>query len=47
MRKSDFIFITLSQTEDTKEIINEKMINLMKSNAIIVNVGRGGKSCTN
>lgn len=41
MSTSDIITIHLPLTEQTKNIINSDMINLMKKDAIIVNVARG------
>ncbi|XKL60806.1 hypothetical protein PGB90_007863 [Kerria lacca] len=41
IRESDFIIVTISLNEETKGIINKERINLMKSNAIFVNIARG------
>ncbi len=40
--KSDVISLHIPLTADTKEIIDEKMFNLMKDSAVLVNTGRGG-----
>lgn len=42
MKESDFIIVSLSQSAETKGIINKERINSMKPNGIIVNIGRGG-----
>lgn len=41
MKKSDIVTIHLPQNEDTIGIIDEKMINLMKKDAFLINVARG------
>ncbi|XP_065222705.1 uncharacterized protein LOC135847189 isoform X2 [Planococcus citri] len=42
MKESDFIIVALAQSAQTKGIINQTRINSMKSNAILVNIARGG-----
>lgn len=42
MKESDFIVVALPHTPETKGIISKEAINSMKSNAILVNIGRGG-----
>ncbi|XP_065224360.1 glyoxylate reductase/hydroxypyruvate reductase-like [Planococcus citri] len=42
MKESDFIIVALAQSAQTKGIINQARINSMKSNAILVNIARGG-----
>ncbi|XP_065216461.1 glyoxylate reductase/hydroxypyruvate reductase-like [Planococcus citri] len=42
MKESDFVVIALSQTPETRGIINKERIALMKPNAILVNIARGG-----
>jgi phosphoglycerate dehydrogenase-like enzyme len=41
IRESDSIFVCCPLNEDTKNLINKKRINSMKSTAVVVNVGRG------
>lgn len=43
MAQSDFIVLAVPLTNETKHMINKETIGKMKSNAIVVNVGRGGK----
>lgn len=43
IRESDFIVLSLSLCDGTRQIINKDTFNSMKSNAIFVNVGRGGE----
>lgn len=40
--KSDIIVLTLPLTDETKHLINEKKINIMKDDAVLINVSRGG-----
>lgn len=40
--KSDIIILTLPLTAETKHLINEEKIKVMKDNAVIINVSRGG-----
>ncbi|OAA83360.1 phosphoglycerate dehydrogenase [Clostridium ljungdahlii] len=42
LKESDFISIHLPLTKETKYIIGEKELNMMKENAVIVNTARGG-----
>lgn len=42
IKESDFIILSLPQTAETKGMINGERINSMKSNVIIINIGRGG-----
>jgi len=42
MERSDFVVVALALNEDTKFIVNRERIATMKSNAILVNIGRGG-----
>jgi len=44
VEQSDFIIISIALTEDTKFIINKERIAKMKSHAVLVNIGRGGKT---
>ena len=39
---ADFVVITLPHTEETHHLFDKKKFALMKSNAIIINIGRGG-----
>jgi phosphoglycerate dehydrogenase-like enzyme len=41
LRQSDYIVLTLPATEKTKGIISKDRINIMKSDAYLVNIGRG------
>ena len=41
LKNSDYILIALPLTSETKGIIGEKELNLLKDNAVLVNVGRG------
>lgn len=43
VRRSDFIILTAVLVPETKFIINEDRLAHMKSNAVIINVGRGRK----
>jgi phosphoglycerate dehydrogenase-like enzyme len=40
--ESDYLAVTLPYTDSTHHIINERVFNSMKENAVIINVGRGG-----
>lgn len=40
--KSDVIILTLPLTENTKYLINEQKLNLLKKGAVLVNIARGG-----
>jgi len=42
MKESDIISLHLPHTEKTHYIIDEKMLSLMKSNALLINCARGG-----
>lgn len=42
MTSSDFVSISVPLTENTKHLINESMLQLMKPNAILINTSRGG-----
>ena len=42
IQKGDFITLHLPLIASTKNIINQRMISLMKKNAIIINTARGG-----
>ncbi len=41
LKNSDFFLVASPLTEETKDLIGEKEISLMKPNAIIVNISRG------
>jgi phosphoglycerate dehydrogenase-like enzyme len=41
LKNSDYILIALPLTHETKGLISEKQLNLLKENAVLVNVGRG------
>lgn len=43
MKNSDFIIVATSLNNETKLIVNRERIASMKSNAILVNIGRGRK----
>lgn len=43
LRQSDFVIVTCPLTEETREMFNEEAFNKMKSNAVLVNVARGGE----
>lgn len=42
LEKSDIIILTLPLTDETKHLINEEKIKVMKDNAVLINVSRGG-----
>jgi len=42
LQRSDYVILTLPLTEATEGIISEKELKLMKDDAFLVNVGRGG-----
>ena len=42
LEKSDVIILTLPLTAETKHLINEEKIKVMKDNAVLINVSRGG-----
>jgi phosphoglycerate dehydrogenase-like enzyme len=44
VEQSDFIILSVALNEDTKFIINKERIAKMKSHAVLVNIGRGGKA---
>ena len=39
--EADVLVLTLPLTEDTKHLINDEMLRLMKENAVLVNIARG------
>lgn len=39
--QSDFVVVTLPLTNETKGVVNERLISLMKPNAIFINTSRG------
>ena len=41
-KESDFITIHCALNEDTKNLINEKSLSLMKKSAVLINTARGG-----
>ncbi|XP_050530985.1 glyoxylate reductase/hydroxypyruvate reductase [Daktulosphaira vitifoliae] len=41
VRKSDFVILSVALTPETKFIINKERLSKMKSNAVLVNIGRG------
>ncbi|VVC30906.1 D-isomer specific 2-hydroxyacid dehydrogenase, catalytic domain,D-isomer specific 2-hydroxyacid [Cinara cedri] len=41
--QSDFIILSIALNEDTRFIINKERIAKMKSTAVLINIGRGGK----
>lgn len=43
VEKSDFIILAITLNEDTTFIINKERLGKMKSDAVLVNVGRGGQ----
>lgn len=43
LTESDFIILAVPLTNETRHMINRENLAKMKSNAIVVNVGRGGK----
>lgn len=43
VKSSDFIILTSVLSPETKFTINKDRLSSMKSNAVIINVGRGGK----
>lgn len=43
VKQSDFIILTVVLVPETRFIINKDRLNLMKPNAVIINVGRGRK----
>lgn len=45
VEQSDFIILSIALTEDTKFILNKERFAKMKSHAVVVNIGRGGKIC--
>lgn len=42
LMKSDIVILTLPLTEETRSLINKDKISIMKDNAVLVNVARGG-----
>lgn len=43
VKQSDYIILTVVLVPETRFIINKDRLNLMKPNAVIINVGRGRK----
>lgn len=41
MERSDFVVVAAALNDETKFIVNRERIATMKSNAILVNIGRG------
>ncbi|MFV0392986.1 MAG: D-2-hydroxyacid dehydrogenase [Coprobacillaceae bacterium] len=44
--KADFVILCLPQTKETIHLINKDKLALMKSDAMLINVGRGSAICT-
>lgn len=42
LKKSDIVILTLPLTDQTRHLIDKNKIDLMKDNAVLVNVARGG-----
>lgn len=42
MKNCDFVVVSAALNDETKFIVNRYRIGLMKPNAILVNIGRGG-----
>lgn len=42
LKKSDIIILTLPLTDETRHLINKDKISIMKDNAVLINVSRGG-----
>ena len=42
LKKSDIVILTLPLTEETKYLINKGRLSIMKDDAVLVNVARGG-----
>lgn len=42
LKKSDIVILTLPLTEETRHLINKDKISIMKDDAVLVNVARGG-----
>lgn len=42
LMKSDIVILTLPLTDETKHLISKDQIDIMKDNAVLVNVSRGG-----
>lgn len=43
LNQSDFVVLSVPLSDETHHMINSTTLALMKSNAILINVGRGGK----
>lgn len=44
--RADIVALSLPETKDTYHLFNKDRFNLMKKNAVILNVGRGSAICT-
>lgn len=44
LKESDYVLLCCPLTSESKHLINANTLKLMKSNAVLVNIGRGGKS---
>lgn len=42
LKKSDIVILTLPLTEETRHLISKDKISIMKDNAVLINVARGG-----
>lgn len=42
LKKSDIVILTLPLTDETKHLIDKDKISIMKDNAVLVNISRGG-----
>ncbi|XP_039756239.1 glyoxylate reductase/hydroxypyruvate reductase-like [Pararge aegeria] len=42
LKESDFVILCCPLSEETKHLINAKSLQIMKSTAVLVNIGRGG-----
>lgn len=41
VKKADFVVLTLPLTDESKHLINEDILNAMKSEAVLINISRG------
>lgn len=43
LKESDYVILSCPLTSETKHLINAESLKVMKNNAVIVNIARGGK----
>lgn len=43
LKESDYVILSCPLTNETKNMINADSLKIMKKNAVLINIARGGK----